>query len=67
VVQRGNIHPVLKIILFISMIVPTVGCILMAMGAWRPVGDAWDGGLISVVSITGFFGFMAILLLDKLE
>ncbi len=64
-VQRGETHPVLKTLLTLCLAVPTVGCIIMAMGAWRVHGDAWDGGLTAFVILTGFVGLALILLLDK--
>lgn len=67
VVQRGNVHPVLKLLLFFCMATPTLGCIIMSMGAWRVHGDALDGALTAFVIVTGLIGNISILLLDKVD
>lgn len=67
VVQRGNVHPVLKGLLTFCLTVPTLGCIVMAMGAWRVHNDQWDGGLTAFVIITGLIGLCLIPMLDKAD
>lgn len=67
VTQRANTHPVLKGLLFLCILIPTIGCVLMTMGAWRFEGDMLDGSLRTLAIMSGVLGAFLILLLDKID
>jgi len=61
------VHPVLKTLLIFCLATPTIGCMLMSMGAWRVNGEYLDGGLTFFVILTGLIGLALIALLDKMD
>ena len=67
VVQRGNVHPVLKGLIWLCMLLPTVSTVLMAIGAWDVHGDRLDGALTSAAVLSGVIGTILIFLLDRVD
>ena len=67
VISGRATHPILKGLIWICMIAPTLGCILMSIGAWHVQGDKLDGGLTATVIITGIIGTVLIFLIDKVD
>lgn len=59
------VNPMIKLLLTVCLVIPTVGCVLMSIGAWDFKSDSLDGAMTATAIVSGLVGVVLISVLDR--